>query len=72
MLYGGRTFSPAAEFFGWFSRKFLKLVGNTAKDKKYGHMAQTNVDKDKTLWQLGQNNTAKDKKYCMDTWPKQM
>jgi hypothetical protein len=29
MLCGGRTFSPAAEFFGWFSRKFLKLVGNT-------------------------------------------
>jgi hypothetical protein len=29
MLCGGRTFSPAAEFFGWFSRKFLKLVGNS-------------------------------------------
>jgi hypothetical protein len=27
----GRTFSPAAEFFGWSSRKFLKLVGNTRR-----------------------------------------
>jgi hypothetical protein len=29
MLCGGRTFSLAAEFFCWFSRKFLKLVGST-------------------------------------------
>jgi hypothetical protein len=32
ILCGGRTFSPAAEFFGWFRRKFFKLVGNTVGD----------------------------------------
>jgi hypothetical protein len=30
ILCGGRNFSRAAEFFGWSSRKFLKLVGHTA------------------------------------------